>query len=252
MKIKHSKRSLITTALLVVLYSTQAWSAVTLDRTRIIFNSDQKNVALTITNKNTQLPYLAQGWIENDQEQKVSSPFAVLPPVQRLEPGKSSQLRIDALPAVAQLPQDRESLFYFNLREIPPKSDKPNVLQLALQSKIKLFYRPQNIVIDDTEKMNHPWQEKLILLKQGNQYIAKNPTPFYVTIIGASATDNESMKKAFDAVMVAPFSEKSLGVSSAELGNSPILTYINDYGGRLNLYFKCVANQCVVAPDKKS
>lgn len=79
MKIKHSKRSLITTALLVVLYSTQAWSAVTLDRTRIIFNSDQKNVALTITNKNTQLPYLAQGWIENDQEQKVSSPFAVLP-----------------------------------------------------------------------------------------------------------------------------------------------------------------------------
>ncbi len=44
------------------------------------------------------------------------------------------------------LPQDRESLFYLNVREIPPKPDKPNVLQLAMQSRIKLFYRPAAIV----------------------------------------------------------------------------------------------------------
>ncbi|TOL40502.1 molecular chaperone, partial [Vibrio parahaemolyticus] len=68
------------------------------------------------------------------------------PPVQRVEPEKSSQVRIEALPEISQLPQDRESVYYFNLREIPPKSDKPNVLQLALQSKIKLFYRPKSIM----------------------------------------------------------------------------------------------------------
>ncbi len=31
------------------------------------------------------------------------------------------------------LPQDRETVYYFNLREIPPKSNKPNTLQIALQ-----------------------------------------------------------------------------------------------------------------------
>ncbi len=46
------------------------------------------------------------------------------------------------------LPQDRESLFYFNLREIPPRSDKPNSLQLALQTRIKFFYRPQSLVVE--------------------------------------------------------------------------------------------------------
>lgn len=252
MNIKQSKHVFATAAILSVFCASQAWAAVALDRTRVVFNGEQKSVSLTITNKNPQLPYLAQGWIENDKSEKVTSPFVVLPPVQRLEPGKTSQVRIEALPEIAALPQDRESLFYFNLREIPPKSDKPNVLQLALQSKIKLFYRPKGIEISDTEKMNEPWQEKLTLTKQGNQYVAKNPSPFYVTIIGAAATANAPITKQFDAVMVAPFGEATLGVPSAELGNTPVLTYINDYGGRLKLHFKCQSNQCAVVPEKKS
>ncbi len=87
---------------------------------------------------------------------KITSPLIVLPPVQRLEPGKSSQMKIEALPDV-KLPQDRESLFYFNMREIPPKSDKPNTLQIALQTKIKLFYRPEAIA---PQQNSAPWQEK--------------------------------------------------------------------------------------------
>lgn len=176
----------ISTILLSSLVSGSAFSAIALDRTRVIFNGDQKSVSITITNKNNQLPYLAQGWIENIQGVKITSPFAVLPPVQRVEPEKSSQVRIEALPEISQLPQDRESVYYFNLREIPPKSDKPNVLQLALQSKIKLFYRPKSIMLSETEMLNNPWQEKTQLIKQGDQYIIKNPTPFYITIIGAA------------------------------------------------------------------
>ncbi|MGT9169473.1 fimbria/pilus periplasmic chaperone, partial [Escherichia coli] len=37
----------------------------------------------------------------------------------------------------------RESLFYYNVREIPPKSGKANTLQIALQTRIKLFWRPK-------------------------------------------------------------------------------------------------------------
>ncbi|MDN8683057.1 fimbria/pilus periplasmic chaperone, partial [Staphylococcus aureus] len=79
-----------------------------------------------------------QGWMEDVNGQKVESPLIVLPPIQRIEPGDKSQIKIQALPDIAKLPQDRESVFYFNLREIPPRSDKPNVLQIALQTRIKL------------------------------------------------------------------------------------------------------------------
>ncbi|MGT3194634.1 fimbrial biogenesis chaperone, partial [Yersinia enterocolitica] len=87
----------------------------------------------------------AQAWIENEKHEKITTgPIVVTPPVQRLEPGEKSMVRLSSTPEINKLPQDRESLFYFNLREIPPKSEKANVLQIALQTKIKLFYRPDS------------------------------------------------------------------------------------------------------------
>ncbi|EOG1984938.1 TPA: fimbria/pilus periplasmic chaperone [Proteus mirabilis] len=244
MKKSNAKYLLLTTLAISTCYASQTFAAISLDRTRIIFNSEQKSVSLTISNKNNQLPYLAQGWIENEQGKKVSTPFAILPPIQRLEPEKSSQLRIEALPEVKKLPQDRESIFYFNLREIPPKSDKPNVLQLALQSKIKLFYRPSSIELTSTEKVNTPWQNQLVLLKKGNNYIIDNPTPFFITIVGAKKANGQRISNEFKAVMVSPFNSIPLGVFVDKLGNNPKLTYVNDYGGRVELDFYCNNNKC--------
>ena len=121
-------------------------AAISLDRTRIIYNGDEKSVALNIANENEQLPYLAQSWLENERHEKITTgPLVVTPPVQRLEAGAKSQLRLMATPGIGQLPQDRESLFYFNLREIPPKSDKANVLQIALITPVQVFYRPEQM-----------------------------------------------------------------------------------------------------------
>lgn len=233
----------------LTLLGNAAQAAVSMDRTRVIFNGGQKSISLNITNNNKQLPYLAQGWLENTEGKKIQSPLVVLPPVQRLEPGKSSQLKIESLPAISALPQDRESLFYFNMREIPPKSDKPNTLQIALQTRVKLFYRPKAII---PEQNSSPSQEKLTLEKQGDQFIVKNPTPYYVTIINATANAKSSNGKDFTPLMVAPFGQDKLGVSSTLLGNSPVLTYINDYGGRPTLTFSCQATSCQVVPENKS
>jgi len=57
-------------------------------------------------------------------------------------------VRLSTTPDISKLPQDRESLFYFNLREIPPRSEKANVLQIALQTKIKLFIARQQLKPD--------------------------------------------------------------------------------------------------------
>ncbi|AOM41264.1 fimbria/pilus periplasmic chaperone [Xenorhabdus hominickii] len=224
----------------------QAMAAIALDRTRVIFNGDVKSVSLNIENQHLDLPYLAQAWIEDDKGNKINSPLVVVPPVQRVEAGAKSQIKIQTLPAVAQLPQDQESLFYFNIREIPPRSEKPNVLQIALQTRIKLFYRPEAVIARRID-IDNPWQEKLTLTRQGNQYLVNNPTPYYVTISEASNKVNGKSVEGFQPLMLAPKSSEKLGGSTNSLGNTPVLTYVNDYGGRPQLTFSCSGDTCTVA-----
>lgn len=238
----------ISSLLVSCVFSSSAFSAISLDRTRVVFDGGQKSVSLNIANKNKQLPYLAQGWIENSAGEKITSPFVVLPPIQRIEPDKASQVRIEALPAAKNLPQDRESVFYFNLREIPPKSDKPNVLQLALQSKIKMFYRPASLVQQGNDTIP---AEKLEIIKKGEAVTLKNPTPFYVTVINAASTKAKLTKSNMSAAMVEPFGEAKLDIKASALGNTPVLTYINDYGGRPTLTFQCQGSTCHFVPETK-
>lgn len=234
--------------LLMLVLTGNANAAVGLDRTRVVFDGSKEVASMTITNNNSQLPYLAQGWIEDEQGNKITSPLIVLPPVQRLEPGKKSQVKIQSLPAVKSLPQDRETIYYFNLREIPPRSDKANSLQIALQTRIKLFYRPAAIVPGQQEQSD-PWQKKLTLTREGDDYQVNNPTPYYITLIDARSGKDAKTASGFEPLMVPPKGALKLGVSAAELGAKPWLTYVNDYGGRPTLAFSCSDNTCKVDAD---
>ncbi|MFC0228327.1 fimbria/pilus periplasmic chaperone [Serratia aquatilis] len=248
MKSVNTGMALIAGTLLCVL-TTQAQAAIALDRTRIIFAGGDKSVSLSVNNDNPQLPYLAQGWIEDAQGNKVTSPLTVLPPVQRIEAGAKSQVKIQALPTVSQLPQDRETLYYFNLREIPPRSEKSNTLQIALQTRIKLFYRPKGLV-KTTAEMATPWQDQLKLTKQGDKYLVSNPTPYYVTLVDVGSRKGVSAP-GFEPLMLDPKGSASLGVNASVLGNEPVLTYVNDYGGRPVLTFRCGGTDCQLVPEKK-
>jgi len=242
--------SVLVVGLLSLIGFSSAQAAIALDRTRAIISGDEKSISLNVSNENKQLPYLAQGWIENEKGEKIASPFTILPPLQRIEAGAKSQVKIQVLPDVANLPKDRESVFYFNLREIPPKSDKPNTLQIALQTRIKLFYRPSAIV-PTREQMDNPWQEKITLTKEGDQYKVNNPTPYNVILVDAVPKIDGKTVAGFEPLMIAPKSSQLLAGSASALGNSPVLTYINDYGGRPILSFNCQAGQCQVVTAKK-
>ncbi|NWF08466.1 fimbria/pilus periplasmic chaperone [Pseudomonas salomonii] len=232
-------------ALLALALSQSANAAVGLDRTRVIFDGGKDATSVNITNNNTQLPYLAQGWIEDEAGKKITSPLIVLPPVQRLEPGKQSQVKVQALPAAKSLPQDRETVYYFNLREIPPRSDKSNTLQIALQTRIKLFYRPQAIT-PSQQDLSNPWQQKLTLTREGDQYRVHNPTPYYVTLVDARSSKEGKTVEGFAPLMIAPKESLTLGPSAKALGSAPYLAYVNDYGGRPLLAFTCTGDTCNV------
>ncbi|WLH76773.1 MULTISPECIES: fimbria/pilus periplasmic chaperone [unclassified Pseudomonas] len=233
------------TTLLALTLSHNANAAVGLDRTRVIFDGGKEATSVNITNNNTQLPYLAQGWIEDEEGKKITSPLIVLPPVQRLEPGKQSQLKVQALPAAKSLPQDRETVYYFNLREIPPRSDKPNTLQIALQTRIKLFYRPKAIA-PSQQDLSNPWQEKLTLIREGERYQVNNPTPYYVTLVDARTTKDGKTVPGFEPLMIPPKGSMTLGPTAKSLGTTPHLAYVNDYGGRPLMAFTCAGNTCKV------
>lgn len=220
-----------------VLSVQMAQAAITLDRTRAIYDGSARSISLNITNENKQQPYLAQAWLEGTTNKKTHV-LMVVPPVQRLEAGGNSMVRITATPDTARLPQDRESLFYFNLREIPPRSSEPNVMQIALQTKIKLFYRPAAIA----PEQNAVWQEQLRLTRTTAGYRIENPTPYFITVI--DLTEKGLPASDIQPVMIAPKSSEN--VRSAVL-RTPVLTYINDYGGRPQLTFRCQGDSCQVS-----
>lgn len=222
-----------------------AHAAISLDRTRVVFPGGEKSVTLGISNQSTTLPYLAQGWVEDEAGQKITSPVVVVPPVQRVEPGAKSQVKLQD-GGLAGLPQDRESVFYFNLREIPPKSEKANTLQIALQTRIKLFYRPTALAEAAAGRQGAPFQEQLTLSRQGDIYTVNNPTPYYVTLVGASNKAGGETNKGFESLMLAPKSSAPLGGSAAGLGATPTLTYVNDYGAQPLLTFACTGQTCAV------
>lgn len=235
--------SVLVVALSCTLASHQANAAIALDRTRVVLNGDEKSVSLNLSNENKNLPYLAQAWIEDAQGNKINSPLTVLPPVQRVEPGAKSQVKVQTTPAVSALPQDRETLFYFNLREIPPRSNKPNTLQIALQTRIKLFYRPAAIALDKTQAATGDWAGKVTLSRQGEKYVVNNTSPYFLTLVEGRVTA-KGEPVAFTPIMIAPKSQNTLETSASILGNSPVLSYVNDYGGRTQIQFTCGGSNC--------
>lgn len=217
--------------------SVTAHAAVNVDRTRIVMGGEDKSLAVTLTNESKNQPYLAQSWIDDASGKRSETYLLALPPLQRIDAGKKTQVRIMALPATASLAKDRETLFYFNVREIPPKSDKENVLQIALQSRLKLFYRPDGIKKKATDR----FEEKITVTRQNDKLILNNPTPYYITL-GYLGSNNKANFPGFDSLMIAPFSSHDFNVKWA--GDTLRVGYIDDFGGlHVNLY-KCAGTVC--------
>lgn len=224
-----------------------SWAGIALDRTRMIITGDARSVSANLTNTSPSIPFLAQSWVEDAHGTKITSPLMVLPPLQRINGGQKGIARVTKTSGVNALPQDRESLFYLNVREIPPKPDKPNVLQLAMQSRIKLFYRPTAIV---PETPGAVWQNQLIFHKQGQRWTVDNPTPYFVTLIGLSRkpeAQGGGRLTDFPGIMIPPKSSLDFKVSDASVSQFSMM-YVNDFGGHPELKFSCTGNVCKALP----
>lgn len=95
---------------------------------------------------------------------------------------------------------------------------------MAFRSRIKLFFRPVGL----KGNANDAAQE-IVWKKNGQQLIANNPTPYYISLTNLAINDKNT-----EADMIAPFSEASFP-AAANPGDKIKVSYINDYGASISI-----------------
>ncbi|MBA7931608.1 fimbria/pilus periplasmic chaperone [Klebsiella sp. RHBSTW-00215] len=207
-------------------------ASVVVNGTRVIYPGTEREVTVKLSNTGT-LPVLVQSWIDNGdvkaKPEKIVAPFILTPPVNRIEPDKSQTLRL-SYTASPQLPEDRESVYWLNVLEIPPaKQNVPNRLQMAFRTRIKLFYRPSAIA--DRAKASDA-AENIKWSIVGNELQAKNTSPYYISLVSI-AVNQGGKKSTVAGEMVAPMNHlnfKLKGNASLVSGANLSYEYINDWG----------------------
>jgi chaperone protein EcpD len=234
---KFSKHVLCLLAVAGLLCVGTAQANVVIGGTRVIFPADQGETTLRLSNLGKQ-PALVEAWIDEGNTQSTPNtthaPFLITPPLFRMDAGRDQSLRILFTGNPAKLPADRESLFWLNVLEIPPRpknAQKKNLLQFAVRSRLKLFYRPAKL---PGNPLKAP--DKLVWTTtrsaDGVALHVHNPTPYYITITHVSL-DIGKTPATLSSGMIAPFADENIpvpGVHDVKTGTPLTFTIINDYG----------------------
>ncbi|PRA30388.1 fimbrial biogenesis chaperone [Pseudomonas poae] len=181
-------------ALSLALFGMAAHASVVINNTRIIYPQNDKEVTVRLESKN-QAPVLIQTWLDSGDEhstpESTAIPFIATPPIFRMEPGKQQVIRLAY--TGEPLSSNQESLFWFNVLEVPAQSqnaEQGNQLQLAFRSRIKLFFRPPNLpysVEDAPGKLQ--WRRDAT--EQGQVLEVYNPSPYHVTFDEVELLDSQ-------------------------------------------------------------
>ncbi|MDX6020477.1 fimbria/pilus periplasmic chaperone [Scandinavium sp. V105_16] len=214
--------SLAGTALLCSTITAHAAGAggVALGATRMIYHEGQKETSISLSNTTKSGSFLIQSWIADANSKKIND-FVLTPPLFVSKAKSENTLRL--MYAGPALPKDRESVFYLHSRAIPSVDPKKvsgaNVLQIAVESVIKVFWRPNGLNTTETQA-----ETSLTCSRSGNQVTLKNPSPYYVSLVklysGTATLPN---------TMVPPKSSVTVKASGSGLGTVKY-TAINDYG----------------------
>ncbi|PSV74400.1 fimbrial chaperone protein, partial [Photobacterium leiognathi] len=141
-----------------------------------IYNENDKNISITISNESKET-YGGQVWVDNINESDNSVSFIAIPSFFKVDGNDNQIIRI--MKTSEALPKDRESIFWLNVQEIPPKSKdkKSNIIVVAINTKVKLIYRPDNLSI---KRLNA--EKRIKLINDNGNYYLENPTPYYFAI----------------------------------------------------------------------
>jgi len=240
--------------------ATLAQAGFTIMGTRVIYAEADGEATVRLQHVKGDKPVLLQVWLDDgDPNAKPGTqdlPFVLTPPVSRVDPGNAQVIRIMRIRD--DLPTDRESLLFFNALEVPPAAESPtdpneNRLYLAMQARMKFFYRPRGLTPTAVQAADL-LRFTLETTADGQlQMRLHNPTPYYITVLNlalhaANAAEDAAPlakhKETGLAPMVVPFGDVSVALdelapntTAAQLTTRRAAdtevryTVINDQGG---------------------
>ncbi|WP_313206794.1 molecular chaperone [Stenotrophomonas sp.] len=220
------------TALLAGALALPASAAVTLQGTRIVHDAAKgRDVTVKATNTGEQAA-MVQVWIDDGDSharpENVRTPFRLTPAEPRLlqaHQGQAYRITYAPRPSEAPLPTDRESVFYFNLLDIPPKpsdASGKNLLQFAVRTRVKLFHRPAGLpghARDAAAQLQ--WRAV------GGALQVTNASAYHVTVSTLTLPDGRKV----EADMIAPGAQVRLPLpAGATMPTTASFTWLDDYG----------------------
>ena len=204
----------------LLLTAVTAHAGVIINGTRLVYQGEKKESSIGISNPDD-IDYLVQSGVDTGLKKAGKAPFLITPPLFRLNAKEDNVLRV--VRTGGNMPEDRESLYWLNIKAIPSSRHEEgvNTLQIAINTRIKLLYRPASIKGKPEEVA-----DKLEWHREGNDLVVNNPTPFYMNF--QSVTLNG--QKVAKATWAVPETSTRFALPANMSGNTVSWSVINDYG----------------------
>lgn len=212
---KRNPRPTMFAPMLVTLavLSATAHAGVVVDGTRFHLSAEENELTVRLMNHD-KTPSLVQSWIDDGDDKSTPAsamnvPFVIRPPVARVGAGGEQVLRI--VTAGRPAAQDRESLYYLNLLDVPATevSADPK-LHLAVRSRFPLYYRPQGLSAAGAADAPKTLKWSLVREAQAWALRADNPTPYHVSVVSAGST------QGIEGGLITPFGSSTYRLSQAQ------------------------------------
>ncbi|BBP98778.1 fimbrial chaperone [Burkholderia sp. SFA1] len=234
------KRWIAAIGLMIAMFGGAAHASVTIGGTRVVYPLDQREVTVKLNN-DSRTPSLVQVWMDDGNADtkpaESKTPFVITPPIFRMDANKSQTLRV--MFSGEALPQDRESIYWLNVLDVPPKAEANpdvNTLQLAYRTRIKVFVRPPKLPgkPEDAPRMLD-WKIVPAAQGGGNALAVSNPTAYYVSFSEIQVTVNGRSYKNETGGMVAPHGKEIIAIPKMSGVHAGKVHYIaiSDFGGAI-------------------
>ncbi|EIF35487.1 P pilus assembly protein, chaperone PapD [Burkholderia sp. Ch1-1] len=217
-------------------------ASVTIGGTRVVYPLEQREVTVKLDNDSNK-PSLVQVWIDDGKPDakpgEIKVPFVITPPIFRMDAKKAQTLRV--MYTGEPLPQDRESVYWLNVLDIPPKAGAvpdANTLSLAYRTRIKVFARPDKLPGKPEDAAAQlRWSITASADGKGQAVSVSNPTPYYVSFSEIGVESGGHTFRNDQGGMVAPRTSAALPIAKMNgvaAGAKVHYIAINDYGGPID------------------
>ena len=217
-----------------------ASASVVLHGTRVVYPSDARDVTIALEN-NGPLPVLVQSWLDagdaNAAPDESNVPIVLTPPLFRLDASRTQSLRL--IYTQAELPRDRESLFWLNVLEVPPTEalqagEPTNKLHLIIRTRVKVFFRPTDLKGSAREAPASIRWELVRGANGGAMLRGTNPTPFHASFNHIAPKVGERSYPIEGGGMIAPGKSQDFALSDGASADAVLqsveYSFIDDFG----------------------